>query len=361
MTDLEELMRAGDPASRLTPTPDAGKADRIAAILASDQDQRRFEGVPGKGRPRWLHGLGLVIAVLLIVAAAIPGRGNQLMYLSKGPDDWADQILLKAAEAQTDPPAVPGQYWAVERQGRSAIPDMRSHDDPATPDTDQLAYYVVAEHTIKYLPAAEPDHFCTWLVHSEQREKVGPVADLSIGGTGAYCGPSLTSGYDPYRIDLREVPHDQDGLRRYLRAKHLDEPADSWGFVLNQVLVNFQYPSADLRAAMLRHAIDIPGVQVIDPHVRIAGRSAVAIGMPDPAGVDVKAYQGLLVDPRTGELLGFGGAIEPGRVDYVLSHSVTLIDGLPADLEAAVCESAARDGQEMGVEIPTDPVVCPSQ
>lgn len=367
MTELADLLRAGDPAFDLAPTASGLRTDRIRAILGEEDPQPRFGGPRAIGpraigHRRWLPLLlaGIVTLALVAVLASTAGR-NTVPFLRPDADTWADAVLTRAADNQTDPVTRPGQYWQIEHLGTMVSrwevdPDKYAADPDPTPFSGLVIWY----HAYYFRSVDPAGASCTWLVDSAAVDTLGPAAESFDGSRGAGC--TMPHPGDVGWRDLAAMPRDPDGLAEYMKQQAFGVPVSdeqvAFDIAVGVLSASQQVAPAELRTALYRYLAQMPGVTVTDPHVKVGGESAVAIGYAD---TENEVRQHLLLSPRSGAFLGLGTSVHPGEVDHAVKITVTVIDHWPPEFEAAVCEYADEEHLSSGHRQPTEPIVCPGR
>lgn len=346
MTKLNRIMIGGDPAADLLPTPGSVQDDRIRAILASDEQTPRFEGTPPrrKRQPWRLLVIAVLAAAAMITTSVIYNGRGDVAILGPGPEQTASpeptaelnaaEILLKAADSQTDAVTAPGQWWELESAGTQFYSEQDSSDPPQG--------WLFEEERHLYFAADNYGLQCSWRTRHEFVEVVGdPEGSEPSDRTIAFCTSTEESaGSDPWGYS--DIPRDPDALREYIISGASSYPDPSTGAPLSEqdaelayvldILMYTPRPPADLRAALLRFIAENLDMTVAAQSVNAGGSSGVAIGLVHN-GTIIARY--LIIDADTGELIGHGISTD-GITIYATRDTWSVLDELPAEF----CEVA---------------------
>lgn len=361
--DFDRRLRAADPASGLPGLSDERVAAMLRRILAAtdtdagtDTDTDRASVVSAaavvtggrRNRRVALGAVGLLAATAVATAVFVLGPvmgPSQDGAISGGASAAAAQLLGRAAElSPVDPPAKPSRYWRVTTTGTTL--STTAEGDPGAPVT---ASYLVSSTRTEYV--AVDGTRPTWFVEGP-RKRVRQLSGPS--GVGAPEGDGTTfiwtSNLTPAKVPgswqapnltwLRGLPRDPAELRARLYADAAGHGQSTDGEVLVLVadVMRSGLVPGDLRAALFRVLATVPGMEVTADSAAVDGRTGVAIGRNETAGVD---RQELILDPATGQVIGertvatkeFGG-ITAGTVIGDTAVTRTLVDAVPSEVRA---------------------------
>lgn len=337
MTNIARLMHDGYPAAGLPPTPDAVKDERIQAILATDAQAPRFDSAPSKRRrPWWLVVLVLLIAAALITVSMITGeRHTSIPVLSPEPSTPASTVpatqpsvtalLLDLAARQTDKQAAPGQW--LESQYLVTDFDSLSLDNPdeGWSESADLRFYIAG---------GDQGLWCTW-----------PKSFEAVVDRDSYC---VSDTVDRRARPLDDqIPRDPDGFKEYLDqmtsdpnapSASLSQPEREFQELQSILWADNRLAPADLRAAVFRYLAERTDVIITDDSVDPRDGTGIGIGLSDqPEAVN------LIVDPDTGELLGYYHDERYGSGRSITLVTETVIDTLPPDFITLACQNVGTD------------------
>jgi RNA polymerase sigma-70 factor (ECF subfamily) len=275
------------------PTESAIAAGRQAledAISGGRRHSRRRRALWGSG----LGGAagGLVAALVLTDVIGLGGwRG--------GAQPAAAAVLHSAAVAAiktSDPVVRPGQYLKV-----STVAVYGAFTDTAG--------YLATQNGQLYIPATRSDDWVWVRDPSTVAQTFGPAsekaarADGNSGGTEIVRAPEGAFYNGPPQDDgLDALPRDPTRLLNHIYRVTLGAGVSRDGEALVFIADTLRtgVVPADLRAALYNAAAQIPGVEVIDREANLDGRIGVALGRNESDGI----RQEIIIDPRTGQLIG---------------------------------------------------------
>ncbi|WP_183086304.1 CU044_5270 family protein [Mycetocola tolaasinivorans] len=268
---------------------------------------------PAQGRvlsPRrpLVWGVAAALAVTGLVAADVVFTPGQ-----QGVEARAAQVLERAAEAailSTDLVVGPGQFLKIVQEGFN-------YQRPSDIVTDE-GHWIQGSKSVFYIPA---DRGGDWMIVRTELPPTdfhgGPEARADAEGryqrmtepgsvTHGVFTATLGGGVypAPSAADFSGYSRDPDALYRYF-----DESVEGSGsheqamWVGVNDLVREPAVPADLRAALFRVLARIPGVEVQETGVEIAGQAGVAFSRVD-AGSGGKSREELIVDPANGRVIG---------------------------------------------------------
>jgi hypothetical protein len=211
----------------------------------------------------------------------------------------------------------------------------------------QSAHYLTSQSRTAY--TAVDGRRPTWFVDRPGtlvRQLAGPKGfeQPAVGGPTSIwttnLAPSAIPGswQTPNVAWLRALPRDPVTLRErlYADAAGHGQSLDGEVLVLVADVLRTGLVPSDLRAALFRVLATVPGVKVQAGRTTVNGRTGVAIGRDETAGVD---RQEIVVDPETGQLIGERRVAIRGvdgiRAGTVLGDTAvgrTLVDAVPTDV-----------------------------
>ena len=108
------------------------------------------------------------------------------------------------------------------------------------------------------------------------------------------------------------------------------------------------------RVAVLGYLIELDGVEVVDPDVRLLGRQGVAIGFAGATPVYPDQFPiTLLVDADSAEIFGTGLVSVAESADFGSVFTRTVVDDLPEEVIDMACQTH-REAPDYA-----NPFVCP--
>jgi len=317
MDELTLLRNARtDPAEPSRHTLDSGRA----ALLARIEESRRPARSPVSAiRRPVLRRIGYTAACTAVVATLVTGLiMSDLVGLAGwrgGADPAAAAVLREAsalAIATSDPVLAPGQYLRVDTTA------VYSGTAAAEPDNRQIGFLTISEDQL-YIPADLSEDWVWMRGMRKPYQSFGPESEAAMEaewaerldrrGTPDYQenvrapGGAFYGGSGPDLAMLDTLPRDPYQLLNNIYRTNLgqspspDGSAFEW---IRRTLRSGGVP-ADLRGALYEAAAMIPGVTVTEGAATLNGRTGIAIGRNEP---DTAWRQDLIIDPKTGELIG---------------------------------------------------------
>jgi hypothetical protein len=311
-------------------------------LLQIEKRGRRLTARP-RGRTVLRVGFGTLAAGGLAAALVISGIvGPAGMF--GGADRAAAAVLQRAATAtiRTSDPAIgPGQYLVVDT---TAITTINGGLADGT-----VGDYQSRQTDTMYIPSNQKKQWL-WVRDVPSIEKTfGPdseaVAKDWIDGIRAEGGaPEVVQGVDGnfYGAANRYTPAFVASLPRdprvllnriYASTFGQGQSADGEALVYIADTLRSGLIPADLRAALYKAAILIPGVTVTDKQANLKGRTGTAIGRMEPTS---KIRQDIIIDPATGLMIGerqvsymTGTDIPVGTVIESTSIATSVADSAP--------------------------------
>jgi hypothetical protein len=303
------------------------RADVPLASAAATARAERAWRRPDRRRPGWAPRATVAAGLVAAAAAAalmLPSdRGGRLGTQEAS----AAGTLRLAAAAQAGGvtrPLKPGEYWYARRRNEWPIrsggytliqPEVRED----WVGTDGSRHWRTRPAGPPRFPG--PRHRERW-VAAGSPSLLGP----SDHRNGATSHPPFFDGADHVSYaELLELPRERQALYRRLRATAVEcecgNGVDEETFVIAGDLLRDNPLPADLRAAILRAAALIPGIELVDGARDVAGRRGVGVAFDGTGARSV-----LIFDPKTYELLGEndggGGSadLESVIVDSINAH-----------------------------------------
>jgi len=279
--------------------------------------------------------LGAGALTVALVAGNVLGAGAPG---GPGGADAAAADVLEAAAMATletsDPVLEPGQYLRVETD--AVYPAISQ--DPA-------ASYMEAVHDELYLPADRDDDW-VWvrcervpldLTTPEAERAAAEYAEADVDMFYLAPGGELYQGNRIDWYDSRALPRDPEQLLALIYEETASQGPSRDGEALVWIanLLRQGSTPADLRAALYRAAIDIPGVTVTEDQATLNGTTGIAIGRVETT---TGSRDDIIIDEKTGAFIGertvsvdeAGNALsdEPW---ISTSVTTTVVDAAPAD------------------------------
>lgn len=349
---VEQLLRAADPASAVAPTPKHVQDERITEILTRDPS------VPVTRPPRnWRRRRLLLVLVWLTVLAIAAGSAvsqrNQLVFLAGDRAAWADKILARAVETASDPAIESGQYLRVQTDSvwQWWWPIRQAETEPPTSG-------LMIENTIvEYVAPDGSQPRCTVNDGPQQVGTFGPgpFPEALQVGTSAYCVPPRLSWYGQEQIG--RMPTDAEGVAEFIFWHHEASQGDSTEeqrFEYAVRILTAPETPVEQRVAVLGYLIELDGVEVVDPDVRLLGRQGVAIGFAGATPVYPDQFPiTLLVDADSAEIFGTGLVSVAESADFGSVFTRTVVDDLPEEVIDMACQTH-REAPDYA-----NPFVCP--
>lgn len=354
MTDhFEELMRNNDPARGITADP----ARRNAVLAVADTPE--VTDIATR-RPMWGRRLAVAASLIAVTGGVVVAQGalaprpSQVAVTTQQAGQGAapeaavdpgnlDQVLELAATKAVDPATKPGQYWKITMVEQAGQMTQGGADTPEGSKVAADDYSVCltkgSRDTYAAVDGASPSYFA----ESAQKKvkQLAGSAKLCTLGQGAVWTTNLSpndksgSWSEPTPKWIDSLPTDVKGLRAKLYSD-----AKTGGNAANYSVMEMVADSlrsgmmpARVRTLLFQVLKTIPGAKVTDQSVSINGRTGVAIGL-DLRGRD---YQDVVVDPKSGELLGTRNVWNVAKTKVVgwSTYSRTLVDAIPADVKSA--------------------------
>jgi RNA polymerase sigma-70 factor (ECF subfamily) len=300
-----------------TPEPSAGATAR--ARRAWEPGERRAwrprERRVRRRSPGRLALAGCVVAAAAAAAAVIvPGGDDSRL---GAPAARAAQTLRHAAAAQTSGltrPLRPGEYWYVrtrQEQVDRATPEQggfRFSDPTIREDwyaTD--GYRGVRTHSAGPLEFPTPRDRARWEAAGRPEVSLGrdgqAFGDRPRPGSPRAERPFNLADEDLSYADLQALPRDPGDLYERLRAAARDcgcgpsVEAETFNIVAD--LLRDAPITNDLRAALLRAAALVPGIEFVERERDVSGRAGVGVVLAGPG-----TRHALVFDPGSYTLLG---------------------------------------------------------
>ncbi|ONH31267.1 CU044_5270 family protein [Pseudofrankia asymbiotica] len=320
---------AAEDCAVVVPGPRKVRAARAAQAARGPAGERR------RWRPRVTARRVIAVTVVAVVAAAGLFTVETLNVGGSAGATAEAATLLESAAVGTvtsDPPVGPTQYrksttraaylastsladgkelsWLTESVTETWIPS-----DPARPwvvrqnSSTPVRWFNPADEAFARGAGLIPSPGPPSVFQAVDGEFAGPITDIQ-----AWQAP--TAGF------LARLPRDPERLleRIYHDSKGQGNSKDGEALVFIADVLRTGFASADLRAAMYRAAIRIPGVTVTDHAANLAGRMGVAVGRDE--GDDTR--QEMIFDPVTGEFIGEREVIlRDGRMSGVPAGTAT--------------------------------------
>lgn len=320
-TTVERVLSQMDPATQITAAELTQSRNRsLAAMHSVPVAVQGTDGVaalstighpsPAKSelsarRPRrtsiWLTSA----AAATVVAALIGGDVIGLAGWRGGATAQAAELLNNAAQTTintTDPVVNAGQYLKIRSTNvwstASAQADGSSYE---WLDTEKSEMYVPADRNDEWVwqrSGRIPTTFFSAESKKFVREQnIQPHPELLRAPNGTFYGgpgfaPDMTGlPRDPYRL-LNNI---------YKQTLGKGQSVDGEALVFIADLLRTGVVPADLRGALYKAAAMIPGVSIMEGQANLDGRTGVAIGRTEKAGM---MRQEIIIDPKTGQLIG---------------------------------------------------------
>jgi hypothetical protein len=282
--------------------------------------------------PRWTPRLvlaGCLVAAATVAALVIPAERDGRL---GAPEARAAQTLRAAAAAEggLTRPLRPGEYWYVRQRTAWA---MSAGDDYVVIHPEVREDWVAIDGSRRWRTRRDGEpRFPT----PEDRERWEEA--------GGRLGPARTEHRVPAPKDppfyvgdraltyaqLLELPRDPEALYERLRSAAIEcecgQSVEQETFVIVGDLLRGNPIPADLRAALLRAAAHVPGIEFVERERDLAGRTGVGVAFESEGQRSV-----LIFDRDTYELLGeneYDGALIGGSAD-VESGVVASIEERP--------------------------------
>lgn len=375
-TQFDRRLRAADPAAGLPADRSAADNERDRALLhrivTDDAPPPAFPAGARNPRTRRtrtsrrfaLGAAGVLTAaavttgVLLVAPLATPGPSGST---PPGASAAAAELLGRAADiTPVDPPAKASQYWRITTTGTTM-----STTAGGTPAKPVSASYLVSSIRTEYV--AVDGGRPTWFVQTPGkvvRQLSGPkgygapATDRPTEIWTMNLPPSTMPGswQTPNPVWLRDVPRDPAKLRQrlYADAQGHGQSTDGEVLVLVADVLRSGLVPSDLRAGMYKVLATVPGVEVTATSATVGGRTGVAIGRNETAGMD---RQELIIDPATGQVIG-ERSIAIKSVDGITAGTVigdtavtrTLVDAVPANVQRRATRMQCTVSADRGVE-----------
>ena len=256
------------------------------------------------------------VASLAAAAAALAtlGTGAGLVIESRTP---AAAAMLEAAADKiitgSDPVLRPGQFLHRSARITNSV------------DGSAVTWEV-------WIPA---DRSRTWVVRTVSDEpEQGRNVSVDRAPGGRYDGWQAGGWGSPTTAFVEGLPRDPEQLLAKARRELGDD--EGVAFFLQRALVEPSvYPSAPVRAALLRALAKLPGAVIADEEVTVAGRTGVAVRLrfDNPLMLAVNTLtrpgtQDIVIDPATGDLIAERSTDSDGNT-VVSSFSVDIADRAP--------------------------------
>lgn len=279
-----------------------------------------------------------LVGVMVTADVVLPDRGRATAEATQLLDD-----VEAATMSTTDPVVLPGQYLKIEREelfsntfaadGVVLSWDALSRDQLYIPAdvTGEWVWNREAQVPADSAPEVVRELARNRAVNDPRTEAVmvgvfrAPGGDFSGGGY-TILGVPLT--------DTSELPRDPARLldRIYEHTKDRGTPDDKAFETIKEILRTGVIPS-DLRVALYRAAVLIPGVDAVDSVLMADGRAGVALGMVSLDGI---WRSDLVIDPVSGMVIGeqvvslqdYDGA-PAGTVSSWRSVRTSVVDSAP--------------------------------
>ncbi|MFN8158762.1 MAG: CU044_5270 family protein [Candidatus Nanopelagicales bacterium] len=349
-TDLDQLLRAGDPAADVP----AYDETRIAAALSRAVDEDALADVVPMPRPRRTRvrvavAAAAAAAVLLVPVVSLTGGGAA--------SPAAAAVLSKAASiGATDPVARPDQWYVITTTGFHL--EMSTGVDKESPTSSSS--WLVSSRRTEYV--AVDGSRPSWVVETsgDTARLVAGAGDRPQRTTDAWTSNvaprDIPSSWQvPSPAFLAALPRDVDALRERLYADTAGAGSSADGEVLVAVadVLRSGLVPADLRSSLYRVLETVPGVDVTSQSVRVGSATGVGIGrLEDVNGI----RQELVVDPATGEVVA-EREIAVRDVDGIPAGTVigqtlvtrALVDAVPASVTSVARHDTCTVSPDNGV------------
>lgn len=275
-----------------------------------------------------------VTAALVITSVIAPiGAGG-------GATAEAAEFLASAAAATietSDPVVEPGQYLRIATNATymASTGEAGYNESWLAPSTGVL--YIPADRSEEWVWERHPVRPTVFFGDTRERALLHYQQTLGDPDLDAVLRAKGGAFYDspPRDYGMDEMPRDPSSLRDHFYdhfvggSASIDE--DVW-VRMTDLLRTGEVP-ADLRAALYKAIALIPGVQLIDDHAALDGRTGVALGRVEPTR---GTRPEIIIDPRTGLLIGERtvtliqrGEIPPGTVIGSTSVRTTVVNSAP--------------------------------
>jgi hypothetical protein len=282
-------------------------------------------------RSRWAPRLAVAAALAaaaLIAAIAIPGSDTGRI----GPAEaTAAETLRRAADAQHGElprPLRAGEFWYVRTRSASIIGGDESGYTAIQPELRED--WVAADGTRRsVIRPAGPLRFPG--PRDRRRWEAAGSPELSGRGVQDYRfrapkkGPFYFADQPMSYADLLGLPRDAEALYGRIRSAAVEcecgPSVDRESFVIVGDMLRDNPIPDDLRAAFLRAAAFIPGIQLVARERDVAGRPGIAV-----AHDHARHRHALVFDARSYRLLGDTDRVV-ARNDYVDAAAGRLIGG----------------------------------
>lgn len=327
---LARVFGDNDPAAGLPQTPASVLRERAEAISSTDAEPIDWPRPPA---PWWRRPRVQLAALLALVIALSPVLWREVIgpLFEPDPHEWAVETLLLAAENSGDPPVEPGQFWRIERLGTSRWEVSRAAGG-------EPSGLIVREQEVLYIPLGG-DYAC--FDNRNSGEVIGTFGDpppdaRAPGG----------SAYQVYCVDgpWLSMPVDADELNFLLDSYISDHPLppDQARYDIATIIIGTGLASAEVRSALFTMLAEVPGVMVLNSQAEIEGETGLLIGLDslDPALTHLTQ---LLLDQKTGELLGYRYSAIPGIPEQEALLRREVVDAIPTDVRAWACQFAGNN------------------
>ena len=320
-TTAEQVLSQSDPATQITNEELTQSRDRSLAVMHSvpvavqgtDGNaalSRVGRSSPEKSRlsarrPRrtriWLTSAAAAAAVAVLIGGDVIGLAGW----RGGATAQAAEVLNNAAQTTintTDPVVKAGQYLKIQSTNVWSTAygqaDGSSHE---WLDTEKSEMYVPADRSDEWVwqrSGRVPTTFFSAESKEFVREQnIQPHPELLRAPKGTFYGgpgfaPDMT-GFprDPYRL-LNSI---------YKQTLGKGQSVDGEALVYIADLLRTGVVPSDLRAALYKAAAMIPGVTITEGQANLDGRTGVAIGRTEEAGM---MRQEIIIEPKTGQMIG---------------------------------------------------------
>lgn len=291
-----------------------------AASARAERAWRRGEPRRPRWAPRAAVAAGLVAAATA-AALIVPSKDDSQLGTQSAS---AAGTLRQAAAAQVGAPARPlrsGEYWYVRRrtQWPTYVGDRYAIIQPQVREdwvgVDGARHWRIRQDGEPRFPG--PRDRQRW----EEAGRPVPTGPAEHRVRAPGRPPFYDGAKAVTYAQLLALPRDPEALYRRMHDAAVEcecgNGVDEETFVIAGDLLRDNPIPADLRAAILRAAALIPGIELIQDVRDVAGRGGVGVAFDGTGGESV-----LVFDPKTYELLGENDGL-----------------GGSADLESAIVES----------------------
>lgn len=296
MHDITTLLRNADPGAETAPYTEDQRAVILARAVAPVTPPRRRLGIR----------IGAVAAATLVVIGI--GTSN---LATPSISARAAEVLSEAAINAKDPVAKPGQYWEIASDYVGGSSDC--------PETYLDRRYVSVDGTKPTLDWSEnTSPACRGELSEEPRisASIWSRSPNELADNWSWPSPKF----------LASLPRDVDQLRdrMYADSAGLAASDDLGVFVLASEALESGAAPSDLRAALFGVLKSVPGLAVVE-ETTIDGRPVVIFA------VSGAAYEQLMIDPSTGEMVGFRAEVSPDNVRTVV-YERRAVDEIPPEM-----------------------------